>query len=160
MQRLRRIAALELPPRHPVRNSLEVGEIRAALKAFALSQANLRAGQIQCQLHIPRVIGSPKFAPNGQDFAVVVDGYQGPASLPMYVEGFGGGPCLMVFLEDGTCTPLMRFMSGDNTGLRDIHWTRDGQSLTLLFLDRNGNDATLRSTTAQISTGVTSRKEV
>ncbi|KAK9794615.1 hypothetical protein WJX73_009885 [Symbiochloris irregularis] len=98
----RNIADHRLPPRHPLRNSCEASEIRAALNAFTLSRANLRTGQIQCELHIPKVIGSPKFAPNGRDFAVIVEDFMGEARAQAEGDDDDNEFCLIVFLEDGT----------------------------------------------------------
>ncbi|KAK9802054.1 hypothetical protein WJX73_008095 [Symbiochloris irregularis] len=108
---LQAIAARVLPPRHPASKSAQVCDIRTALVDFGLHQASVRRGQLECRHNIPRVIGFPKFAPNGFDFAVLVEeqpnadeglssGAQpGPANAWSFL-GNTGGSCLMTYLED------------------------------------------------------------
>ncbi|KAK9799323.1 hypothetical protein WJX73_000284 [Symbiochloris irregularis] len=148
-----RKAAQVLPPRHPVRNSHEVEEIRAALKACGRSQANLRTGQIQCQLHIPKVVGPPMFAPNGHDFAAMVKGFKGAALAHMdghNAHHYSGGFCLMVFLEDGTKIPVLR--GYPLTNHLDWAWSSDGQSLVCLDVTfETAEDPELRVVTTEVN---------
>lgn len=68
---------------------MQVIKLRAGLTAYGLSVANLRKGEIGCQLHVLRVIGSPIFAPSGHDFAVMTYGYKDPAVY--HVEAIDSG---------------------------------------------------------------------
>lgn len=53
---------------------LQVDAIRAALAAFGASQANFRQGKAECDpnVRILRAVETPKFAPSGRTFAVMV----------------------------------------------------------------------------------------
>ncbi|KAK9812319.1 hypothetical protein WJX73_001915 [Symbiochloris irregularis] len=98
-----------LPPRHPMLSSSQVGEIRAALAAFGTSQRNLRAGQISCQETVCHVLGAPKFAPYGQDFAMILssdsptaDDGSNDACVPGLGSALSGqqeGLCIVLFSE-------------------------------------------------------------
>ncbi|KAK9810569.1 hypothetical protein WJX73_001413 [Symbiochloris irregularis] len=134
----RQTAASILPPRHPARETVEVKDIRSALNSFAASQTDLRNGQVQCQLHIPRVLGTPIFAPNGRDFAAMVVVYEDPAMRLCMESTF----CLTVFLEDGTKADVARGPVADSPNYMDWAWSADGESLVHLelFQSRGGGD--------------------
>ncbi|KAK9798220.1 hypothetical protein WJX73_008752 [Symbiochloris irregularis] len=141
----RRAAADLLPPRHPARHTSEVPVIRAALRAFAASQANLRTGRFTGGAEIPRALGTPKFSPNGRDFAVLVaadtqdspdlilDTNESDILMTHSTQKSSSSEmqahfCVVVYLEDGTKIPLLRRPQCWKWH-RDWAWSRDGQRL-------------------------------
>ena len=60
--------------RMKLRMCCQVSSIQAALAVFGVSQANLRRGKVSTDpdVKILRALETPKFAPNGCDFAVMV----------------------------------------------------------------------------------------
>ncbi|KAK9812509.1 hypothetical protein WJX73_004967 [Symbiochloris irregularis] len=135
----REIAKLALPLGHPAHTSAQVSDIQVAIHAFYSSQSHLKRGKISCRLEISGALDTPKFAPNGCNFAVMVEaaeqgglfGDDHPrASAPegQAASGCEDQACLVAFYEDGTSIPLIKrpHCSG---ALRDWAWSRDGQSL-------------------------------
>ncbi|KAK9798890.1 hypothetical protein WJX73_001475 [Symbiochloris irregularis] len=72
------VAAEFLPSRHPVLQSTQVSAIRAALAAFSCSKTNLLNGTVACCKEVPRAMDTPKFAPTGEDSAVMVAPHSDP----------------------------------------------------------------------------------
>lgn len=60
---------------------LQVSDILQALNAFSHSTAKLLHGSLSCCTEVPRALETPKFAPNGKDFAAIIATAEG-TSLP------------------------------------------------------------------------------
>ncbi|KAK9805806.1 hypothetical protein WJX73_001950 [Symbiochloris irregularis] len=157
------VATSCLPPRHPVRTSREIPDIRAALNNYAHSQAALRQGQIQCQLHIPHVVGTPVFAPNGKDFAARLWGFHGRSTVhfcTLECEEDGDEEyhhnshhfCLMVFFEDGSKKPLVK-LPMTTASFSDWTWSADGQSLICISVLDFPKQPDLRVLETNVHTG-------
>ncbi|KAK9794053.1 hypothetical protein WJX73_010010 [Symbiochloris irregularis] len=132
------VAKSLLPPGHPVHNSHQVSAIRSALTSFAASQANLSKGQVSCQVHVPCVLGNPRFSPkNGRDFAALVheratlpdeDGNMFPGEFNLYY--------LIVFHEDGTRQHILSW-EGCKQCTTDYCWAPDGEHIVFMDLDHD-----------------------
>ncbi|KAK9807076.1 hypothetical protein WJX73_001162 [Symbiochloris irregularis] len=134
------IAAEILPVRHPARNSPQASDIRAALGAFTTSQANLRQGRVVAVRELEYVGGSPKFAPNGRDFAFLAPQFHGDLRRPVppHIGGMHKeqGDCfeLKFVLEDGRSGELPIRPWRKPTQI-DWAWTRDGNSVVYVDVD-------------------------
>ncbi|KAK9803727.1 hypothetical protein WJX73_007326 [Symbiochloris irregularis] len=143
----RRVAAEILPARHPA-CVLEGPAICAALAAFGASQSNLRKGSWSCHDVIPEVLTTPKFAPNGRDFAIMVavdtcdveleDLFESRANLidpadPLTVAAYANSTFyhLVACGEDGSMIPLV-LRPLPRPWHQDWQWSSDGQSLVCI----------------------------
>ncbi|KAK9791831.1 hypothetical protein WJX73_004603 [Symbiochloris irregularis] len=143
------IAAQTLPVQHPARRESKVSDIQAALAAYRTSQARLCRGQVKCEQHVYNVNSTPKFAPNGREFAVLKrlweEGTGVEHSEASSDSGSSSGDLtdfwsLVVLYEDGTESELLRAPKNDSEeDYIDWQWSRDGRSLIFVSIPESDN---------------------